>query len=290
MDQNININDNFKNEPEVNYIWFIAASITLHLLVIGLGALDISFGTKKRDFQKSSLNVAIVEESPKSKSPLKKIDSIKGKKVNIEEKKREIKKKAIIKDKKPLIIQKKKRLSSIKKSIKKEKIEHKKNNVSKKKEDIKNIISSFKKDLNKDVEKERNSDKIAKEIEEFRKDISTNNNPKEKGLLTGISEGAKAAQIIDRYRYKVAYQVEKKWALPSELVNSDDFLEASVVISVDKQGKIVNIWFDKKSGNKFFDQSVYRAVQKADPVSPHPKDIKKGIIDVGFRFTPQGLR
>jgi len=55
-------------------------------------------------------------------------------------------------------------------------------------------------------------------------------------------------------------------------------------------GEIKDIWFDKRSGNSYFDESVQKAVMKSNPVRPHPPEVKRPFVDVGLRFTPEGIK
>jgi colicin import membrane protein len=55
-------------------------------------------------------------------------------------------------------------------------------------------------------------------------------------------------------------------------------------------GEIRDIWFDKRSGNAYLDESARRAIMKSNPVIPHPEGLSKPFITVGMRFTPEGLK
>lgn len=63
-----------------------------------------------------------------------------------------------------------------------------------------------------------------------------------------LKKGSEKSDKINIYRYKIAFEVEKKWALPEELINKEDMLETSIVFTVLKNGTIGSIWFDSKSG------------------------------------------
>jgi colicin import membrane protein len=67
-------------------------------------------------------------------------------------------------------------------------------------------------------------------------------------------------------------------------------LEAVLVIKIMPNGEIQDIWFEKKSGNSYFDDSVYKAVKKSNPLPPLPKDYQRPFYNVGLVFTPSGLR
>lgn len=101
--------------------------------------------------------------------------------------------------------------------------------------------------------------------------------------------GRRALQQIDLYRLEIAYQIEKKWAFPEQLAGGTD-LEAVLMIKILPSGEIQDIWFEKKSGNSYFDDSVYKAVKKSNPLPPLPKEYQQPFYNVGLVFTPSGLR
>jgi colicin import membrane protein len=97
-------------------------------------------------------------------------------------------------------------------------------------------------------------------------------------------------EIIDLYRLEVAFQIEKNWAFSQPLAGGGKDLMAEVAIRVMPDGEIRDIWFDKRSGNAYLDESARRAIMKSNPVIPHPEGLSKPFITVGMRFTPEGLK
>ena len=67
-------------------------------------------------------------------------------------------------------------------------------------------------------------------------------------------------------------------------------LVAELAFTVMPNGEIKDIWFDKRSGNSYFDESVKKAIMKSNPVRGHPPGVKKPFVDVGLRFTPEGIK
>lgn len=284
-------------------IWkFIIASVILHMAVVSVGFIDFKISPKK-DYRHNSLNVSIVSSAkPEQNSVEKKSKSLekqvkKDSAVPVINHKKEKPKEEVLEVKKPLISQNKKKLPPAKDEAINKKTLPAKNTAKEKKniESVKKTISEYKKevDSSQTVSNQKNLDNVIKDIEKLRQDVlksdEKNASSDTGSFLAGFSEGAELAEKIDRYRYKISYEVEKKWALPSELIDVGEKLETAIVFSVLPDGSIINIWFDKKSGNEYFDESVYRAVQKANPVSPHPQGIDQKSVDVGLRFTPKGL-
>ena len=102
--------------------------------------------------------------------------------------------------------------------------------------------------------------------------------------------GKRALEITDLYKIEVAFQIERHWAFSQQVAGAGRALQASLVFRVMPNGEITDIRFTQKSGNSYLDDSAYRAVVKANPVSPHPAEIRVPYVTVALRFTPEGLR
>ena len=111
------------------------------------------------------------------------------------------------------------------------------------------------------------------------------------GTVGGSAEGAlKELELIDIYRMEIAWRVQKNWAFPDRLAGNGDDLVVELAFTVLPNGEIRDVWFDKRSGNRYLDESAKRAVLKANPVAPFPKGVAKSLITVGLRFTPEGVK
>ncbi|MCX7823232.1 MAG: TonB family protein [Syntrophobacterales bacterium] len=91
------------------------------------------------------------------------------------------------------------------------------------------------------------------------------------------------------YYSEVWRAIQSQWAVPVELLNRDD-LEAIVIIKISRDGNIMDMRFEKKSGNEIFDSSVLRAIQKANPLPPFPKSYSPPYEEIGIRFRPKDLK
>ena len=107
---------------------------------------------------------------------------------------------------------------------------------------------------------------------------------------TGQVSGGKLAEIIDIYRVEIAYQVQRNWAFPDQLAAGRSDLQTLLVFKVMPNGEIKDLFFTDRSGNSHFDESAFRAVMKANPVDPHPKSVTRPYVQMGLRFTPEGIQ
>jgi colicin import membrane protein len=114
---------------------------------------------------------------------------------------------------------------------------------------------------------------------------------KETGKGVGFGRGGqKEIELIDLYRLEIAYAVQKNWAFAEQLAGGGKQLVASIVFKVMPDGKIVDIFFTDRSGNTYLDDSAYKAIVKTSPVKPHPQGLNRSYIEMGLRFTPEGVR
>jgi colicin import membrane protein len=102
--------------------------------------------------------------------------------------------------------------------------------------------------------------------------------------------GKRALEITDLYKIEVAFQVERHWAFSQQVAGDGKTQQTSIVFQVLPNGEITGIRFTQKSGNSYLDDSAYKAVVKASPVSPHPDAIQVPYVTVALRFTPEGMR
>jgi colicin import membrane protein len=108
----------------------------------------------------------------------------------------------------------------------------------------------------------------------------------------GTEGGAAArmrAELIDLYRLEIAKRVNKNWNFPEQLAGENKNLMTSLVFKVMPDGEIRDIFFIDRSGNQYLDDSALKAVKRTKP-PPHPKGLVESFVDVGLRFTPEGIR
>lgn len=88
---------------------------------------------------------------------------------------------------------------------------------------------------------------------------------------SGPAGGGVAGKIMDIYIMQVTARIRENWSYPATLASErDKDLEAVFILRVNKEGKILMSWFDKKSSNALFDQSVVKAIERSDPLPPFP--------------------
>ena len=108
------------------------------------------------------------------------------------------------------------------------------------------------------------------------------------GSPWGSSSGGSSAleSRLSDYYDSIWAKIKKEWTLPENLPKGRTTLETTIVVVIDREGKIQKSWFERKSGNTLFDQRAMRAIKKAEPLPPIPKEFSDNTLEMGFRFHP----
>jgi len=85
------------------------------------------------------------------------------------------------------------------------------------------------------------------------------------------------------YYKRIWAKIRSSWVLP-EGVTSTASLLAVVGIRIAEDGGIEEFWIEERSGNEYYDQSVLRAIRKANPLPPLPKDLRGEPLEVEINF------
>ena len=91
---------------------------------------------------------------------------------------------------------------------------------------------------------------------------------------------------LNDYYNMIEAKIKKEWTLPGDLPKGKTDLETIIVFVIERDGKIQKSWFEKKSGNALYDQSAMRAIKKAEPLPPIPKEFSDNTFEFGIRFHP----
>jgi TonB family protein len=84
-------------------------------------------------------------------------------------------------------------------------------------------------------------------------------------------------------------RIKGRWALPQGILPGE-VLESVINVTILRSGAVTGMNFEKRSGNRYFDESALKAIRKAIPFPPLPAWISEGSLDVGIRFHSSELR
>jgi TonB family protein len=105
---------------------------------------------------------------------------------------------------------------------------------------------------------------------------------------TKISESEVNAQTKE-YIGVVWSRVKKNWTMPQALMPKEN-IETIIDVKISRSGTLEYVGFEKRSGNRYFDDSALRAVKKSSPFPPLPYWIMDKNIEIGIRFHSEELR
>ncbi len=89
--------------------------------------------------------------------------------------------------------------------------------------------------------------------------------------------------------YSVVWSmIQEQWALPESILN-DGNLETVIEAKLLKDGSVANLTFEKRSGNRYFDESALKAIKKVEKFPPLPEWLNKEYLDLGIRFRSSEL-
>ncbi len=86
------------------------------------------------------------------------------------------------------------------------------------------------------------------------------------------------------YRMEVENRIYSNWAYPERKE-----LKAMIVLTVRRDGTILETKIKRRSGDPLFDESALKAVKRSDPLPPFPEIYKKSYDEIEIIFNPQNL-
>lgn len=104
----------------------------------------------------------------------------------------------------------------------------------------------------------------------------------------GSPDGEQVATALRVYYIALQHAIRKHWNLPDYLKKQD--LEAVVVVVLRRDGRVLDLKIEKKSGQPLFDDSAVRAIRKAEPLPPFPEIYSRQQMEFEISLRPQDIR
>ncbi len=92
---------------------------------------------------------------------------------------------------------------------------------------------------------------------------------------------------IGIFQAEVSIRLKNNWVFSEDLAGDTRGLETRLVIKIMPNGNITDVWFERRSGNAYLDNSAYKTVMKSNPLPPLPAGYPYYHLVVGF--TPKGV-
>ena len=107
------------------------------------------------------------------------------------------------------------------------------------------------------------------------------------GVPWGSPQGSSAWNSKwDDYYSMVWAKIKAQWTLPEDFQKGKTELESIIVMIIGRDGKVQKSWFENRSGNALYDQMAMRAIMKAEPLPPIPKEFSDHTVEIAIRFHP----
>ncbi|MDA8125258.1 MAG: energy transducer TonB [Deltaproteobacteria bacterium] len=144
---------------------------------------------------------------------------------------------------------------------------------------------------------------LEKAMEEIRRKVAASETakpapakaaPEKPAALPAASaaQGGNAGEVNAQLRAYYALiwsRIKGKWALPQGILPGE-VLETVIHVTILRSGAVTEITFEKRSGNRYFDDSAMKAIRKASPFPPLTAGVGDSSIDVGIRFHSSELK
>ena len=101
----------------------------------------------------------------------------------------------------------------------------------------------------------------------------------------GSGGGIQASAEFIAYRNVITNQVKNSWTW----VGRRSDLKVEVNLSIKENGEIASVRLVGTSGDRSFDESVLRAIRRANPLPPPPEAFRSDFSDVNVRFSSKEL-
>jgi len=105
----------------------------------------------------------------------------------------------------------------------------------------------------------------------------------------GNVPGGQSNSRLNEYYGFIQSRVKSNWILPQAL-RPKDIVETIIEVRILSNGAVERLNFEKRSGNRYVDDSAMKAVQKSIPFPPFPEGMMNNYIEIGIRFPSSELR
>lgn len=96
------------------------------------------------------------------------------------------------------------------------------------------------------------------------------------------------AHLTQAYQMQLKTWLMRNWHLPEHLLNSG--LEATISLTIDASGKLLEQNEEKLSNNQIFDNAMHQAVINADPYPAFPSELNIPQEEFVITFNPNNLK
>ncbi|MDI6776659.1 MAG: energy transducer TonB [Syntrophales bacterium] len=136
-------------------------------------------------------------------------------------------------------------------------------------------------------------------IEDIRQRVLSLSNPQDRATPPVVAEGtvasltqqgdAELSMKMKAYYAIIWERIKGQWVLPPDILSGKN-IGAVIHLRILRNGTVTDVNFEKRSGNRYFDESTMKAIEKASPFPPLPEQLRDNSIEVGIRFHSSEMR
>lgn len=105
----------------------------------------------------------------------------------------------------------------------------------------------------------------------------------EQASSAGAASDGELNVSMRNYYATIWSRIKGLWTIPQGILPREN-IQAVVHARILRDGTITNVALEKRSGNRYFDDSALRTVSKANPLPPLPAELRDSSIEIGIRF------
>ena len=110
------------------------------------------------------------------------------------------------------------------------------------------------------------------------------------GRQSGTGGGGEGLDGRMKNYYSLIWsRIKGSWTIPQGMMPKEN-VEVIIYTRILRDGTVATLNFEKRSGNRYFDESALRSVKKAIPFPPFPEGLRESSIEVGIRFRSSEFR
>lgn len=109
------------------------------------------------------------------------------------------------------------------------------------------------------------------------------------GLGKGSGNYGAPMSPFESYLVEIAMIIRQNWLFTPQLIRERGDVKAYVAMTIQPDGSVSNIVFDRKSVSEYFNDTVFKAIEKSSPLPPVPEEVSRRALKIGLVFTPQGI-
>jgi len=133
----------------------------------------------------------------------------------------------------------------------------------------------------------RDLSRVEKALENIRQRVSSVSPPP--SATRNQPNDAEISSKMKIYYAAIWTRIKNQWVLPQSLLPREN-VEAVIDVKILRNGAVKDSSFEKRSGNRYFDESAMKAIKKASPLPPFPEWISDTSMEFGIRFHSSELK